>query len=123
MENPIGWFEIYVQDMSRARTFYERVLGHPLEPLSVGDDVQMFAFTSDMAKYGSGGALVCAPGMAVGSNSVLVYFQCNDCAQPAERAAQAGGEIVKAKFSIGDYGYVSLIRDTEGNLVGLHSQR
>ena len=25
--NPVGWFEIYVQDMPRARKFYESVLG------------------------------------------------------------------------------------------------
>ena len=26
--NPVGWFEIYVQDTNRARSFYETVL-HP----------------------------------------------------------------------------------------------
>lgn len=31
--NPVGWFEIYVQDMQRARTFYEVVLGHQLQAL------------------------------------------------------------------------------------------
>lgn len=25
--NPVGWFEIYVQDMHRAQKFYEVVLG------------------------------------------------------------------------------------------------
>lgn len=24
--NPVGWFEIYVQDMDRAKKFYEEVL-------------------------------------------------------------------------------------------------
>ena len=24
--NPVGWFEIYVQDMERARAFYEKTL-------------------------------------------------------------------------------------------------
>ena len=31
--NPVGWFEIYVQDMDRARQFYEVVLGTALAPL------------------------------------------------------------------------------------------
>lgn len=26
MKNPIGWFEIYVDDLSRAKQFYESVL-------------------------------------------------------------------------------------------------
>lgn len=28
--NPVGWFEIYVQDMPRAKAFYEAVLGFAL---------------------------------------------------------------------------------------------
>ncbi len=31
MSNPVGWFEIYVQDISRAKTFYENVLSLKLE--------------------------------------------------------------------------------------------
>ena len=33
IRNPVGWFEIYVQDMPRARAFYEAVLGVTLEQL------------------------------------------------------------------------------------------
>ena len=32
--NPIVWFEIYVQDMARARRFYETVFQCTLEPLA-----------------------------------------------------------------------------------------
>ena len=32
--NPVGWFEIYVQDMPRATAFYQTVLGVTLEKLS-----------------------------------------------------------------------------------------
>jgi len=31
--NPVGWFEIYVQDMNRARRFYETVFQGKLEKL------------------------------------------------------------------------------------------
>lgn len=31
--NAIGWFEIYVKDMPRARKFYEGVFGKKLEKL------------------------------------------------------------------------------------------
>ncbi len=33
--NPVGWFEIYVQDMDRAKAFYENVLSRTLEALAV----------------------------------------------------------------------------------------
>ena len=41
--NPVRWFEIYVQDMARARKFYETVLGVQLEKLE-GPDLEMWAF-------------------------------------------------------------------------------
>lgn len=61
-------------------------------------------------------------GMAPGGNSTLVYFSCDDCAVEAQRVSQAGGVVEQAKMSIGEYGFISLIKDTEGNMVGLHSQ-
>ena len=36
-QNPVGWFEIYVQDMPRATAFYQTVLGVTLEKLPTPD--------------------------------------------------------------------------------------
>jgi predicted enzyme related to lactoylglutathione lyase len=58
-----------------------------------------------------------------GGNCVLVYFTCRDCAVEAQRASAAGGQIVREKMSIGQYGFIALIRDTEGNMIGLHSMQ
>jgi predicted enzyme related to lactoylglutathione lyase len=121
-QNPVGWFEIYVQDMNRARAFYESVLGIQLTDLPF-PEMQMSAFPMDMASSGSSGALVCAPGQPSGGNSVLLYFSCDDCAVEAARAAAAGGSVFREKMSIGEYGFCALIKDTEGNLFGLHSRR
>lgn len=35
--------------------------------------------------------------------------------------AAAGGQVVKGKSPIGEYGFTSLVGDTEGNMIGLHS--
>ena len=37
------------------------------------------------------------------------------------RALKAGGQLHRSKMSIGEYGFISLVHDTEGNLIGLHS--
>ncbi|KAA9132527.1 VOC family protein [Marinihelvus fidelis] len=123
MGNPVGWFEIYVSDMDRARGFYETVLGVKLEALGDPNDpgILMMAFPSDMERYGAGGALVKMEGFPVGNNSVLVYFSCEDCAIEESRVAAAGGKVEKTKFSIGEYGFISLAIDTEGTIFGLHS--
>ncbi|MBA4393251.1 MAG: lactoylglutathione lyase [Desulfobacca sp.] len=118
--NPVGWFEIYVQDMERAKHFYESVFLLKLEKLN-SPEIEMWTFSMDMNRFGAGGALVKMEGMPSGGNSVLVYFSCKDCAQEEGRAAQFGGEIHLKKMSIGEYGFISLVLDTEGNMIGLHS--
>ncbi len=123
MNNPVGWFEIYVSDMARAQTFYETVLNIQLGELGDPNDkrIEMKSFPSDMEKYGATGALVKMDGFPVGGNSTLVYFSCDDCSVEESRIESAGGEVEKPKFSIGEYGYISLAVDTEGNMFGLHS--
>lgn len=123
MSNPVGWFEIYVTDMQRAKDFYESVLNVQLGELGDPNDdsVVMKSFPADMEKYGASGALVKMEGFPVGGNSVLVYFACDDCAVEESRVESAGGKVEKAKFSIGEYGFISLAVDTEGNMFGLHS--
>jgi predicted enzyme related to lactoylglutathione lyase len=123
MSNPVGWFEIYVSDMGRAKNFYESVLNIQLGELGDPNDstVEMKAFPSDMEKYGATGALVKMEGVPVGGNSVLVYFSCDDCSLEESRVESAGGRVEKTKFSIGEYGFISMAVDTEGNMFGLHS--
>jgi predicted enzyme related to lactoylglutathione lyase len=119
-ENPVGWFEIYVQDMARAKTFYEDVLNTKLEKLN-SPGIEMWAFPMNMERSGTSGSLVRTPGFPSGGNSTLVYFSCVDCATEAGRVPKAGGKVHREKMSIGEYGFVALALDTEGNMFGLHS--
>lgn len=118
--NPVGWFEIYVQDMERAKKFYESVFQVRLAPLD-SSGAEMWSFPMYMDRTGSSGALVRIEGLTSGGNSTLVYFSCADCAVEAERASLSGGRVERDKFSIGEYGFIALAIDTEGNMFGLHS--
>jgi uncharacterized protein len=71
---------------------------------------------------GAAGALAKMDGAPIGPGGTMVYFVCEDCAEQAKRAKQAGGQIVKEKFSIGDYGNIALVADLDGNIIGLHSR-
>ena len=120
--NPVGWFEIYVQDMNRAKAFYEAVFELTLSELNTGDDsMQMFTFPGEMDRYGAVGALVQMADCPSGGSGTLIYFSCEDCAIEAARAAKLGGQLFREKFSIGEHGHIALIVDTEGNMLGLHS--
>jgi uncharacterized protein len=120
--NPVGWFEIYVQDMNRAKTFYEHVFGIELIKLEAPmPDLEMFAFPMSMEANGASGALVKMEGCPSGGIGTLVYFTCDNCEREASQVETAGGKVCKPKFSIGQYGFIALLMDTEGNMVGLHS--
>ena len=90
-ENAVRWFEIYVQDMARARRFYETVLGVKLEQLGpVEQDLEMWAFQMSPDRPGAGGALVRTPGMPSTPGGTMVYFGCEDC-------AVEGGRVVAVR--------------------------
>jgi uncharacterized protein len=122
--NAIGWFDIYVEDMDRAVAFYERVLQQKLE--NIGDptgETQMMGFAGDMQTYGAAGALVKSNHARPGMGGTMVYFSVEDCSVEQARVAAAGGSIVRPRFSIGQFGWVTLCTDTEGNMFGLNSMQ
>jgi len=122
MTNPVGWFEIYVEDLTRAKAFYEAVFQLDLTSLEM-PDCTMLTFPMDMEKPGASGALVKMQGVPAGANSTMVYFSCDDCATEQQRASESGGKVFKEKFSIGEHGYIAIVLDTEGNMIGLHSMQ
>ena len=121
--NPVGWFEIYVQDMERARRFYEAVFRTTLQKLNSPGPHEMWAFPMAADAGGASGALIRMPGVGSGNGGTMVYFSCADCADEAGRVVQAGGRTENPKMSIGEYGFVAHAIDTEGNMFGLHSMQ
>jgi uncharacterized protein len=122
--NPVGWFEIYVQDMERAKAFYQNTFQVTLERLE-SPDLEMWTFPPLMQPDNPGctGALAKMPGKDSGAGGIIIYFSCSDCAVEASRAAENGGRVERPKMSIGQYGFIALINDTEGNMIGLHSMK
>ena len=122
--NPVGWFEIYVQDIERAKNFYESLFETNLHKLTPPfPKIELWAFSADPNHYGATGALVKINCVPSGGNSTLVYFHCQDCGIEESRAIPLGGCIKRSKMAIGEFGFISLIYDTEDNMIGLHSMK
>lgn len=122
--NVVGWFDIYVNDMKRAVSFYESVLRLNLE--KIGDptgETEMMSFKGNMTSYGASGALVKSAHSRPGMGGTLIYFSVEDCSAEESRVASAGGKVIRPKFSIGEFGWVTLCQDTEGNMFGLNSMK
>lgn len=122
--NIVGWFDIYVNDMNRAVKFYEIILKQKLESISdPTSETQMMSFNSDITVYGASGALVKTEFAHPGIGGTLVYFSVEDCKKHESLVEAAHGKVIRPKFSIGKFGYVTLCEDTEGNLFGLSSMK
>ena len=122
MPNPVGWFEIPVADMDRARTFYNTVFGYEL-PVSDMGDLKMAWFPSNMEEPGATGSLIYNEEHYTPSTAgTLVYLSCEDVAETIAKVEGAGGKVLQNKKKISDTaGYMGLFLDTEGNRVALHS--
>lgn len=120
--NPVGWFDIHVSDLSRAKTFYETVFNVKLIdlPLDWGKQA-LFPFDQEFPNIS--GALVENADRTPNGNNTVVYFESEDCLTEENRINEAGGKIIRPKMSIGEFGFVSIFTDTEGNTIGLHSRK
>ena len=123
MQTPhlVHWFEIYVDDMPRAKQFYESVFEITLTQLDSKMDMEMWVFPAEEGASGATGALAKMDGVKSGNNSTLIYFSSQDCDITSQRVIDAGGKVVHPKFSIGEHGFIAIAVDTEGNTIGLHS--
>lgn len=124
----IGWFEIYVDDIHKAKDFYQKVFQTELKPLvnpgtEATPGLEMWSFPQDFEKYGASGAICKMEGVKPGGMGTLVYFSCEDCAVEESRIAENGGKVMKPKLSLGEYGFMSMCQDPAGNMIGLHSMK
>lgn len=123
--NMVGWFEIPVSDMKRARAFYEKVFGIRIMVEQFGDTLMgWFPFTQNLEAKGAGGALVQNKKFyKPSSDGTLVYFSSPEINEELQRVKDSGGQLLQEKTLIrDDIGYMALFLDTEGNRIALHSR-
>lgn len=118
--NPATWFELPATDLARAKAFYEQAFDFELTLMDMGP-TSMAMFASDPTKPNCGGALVMGEGYTPSATGATVYFAVTDIDGTLAKVAAAGGTIALPRMSIGEFGFIGLFIDTEGNRVGLHS--
>lgn len=120
--NPVGWFDIHVANFDRAKQFYQTVFNVQLVDLPIEWGKQaLFPFNHEHPNIS--GALVEKTDMKPSANTTVIYFETEDCLSEEQRIEKAGGKVVQPKMHIGEFGYVSIFIDSEGNTVGLHSRK
>ncbi|SEQ51546.1 hypothetical protein SAMN05421824_1860 [Hyunsoonleella jejuensis] len=120
--NMVGWFEIPVADMERAKAFYESVFQVKIDVQNFGG-ILMGWFPFAEGKEGAAGTLIKQESYIPSQEGTLVYFMCDDVKNELDRVEAAGGQIYQPKTQISlEHGFMGVFIDTEGNRVALHSQ-
>src|SRR5690349_12317527 len=122
-DSAISWFEIPAKDINRAQKFYEAVFDIKMQPLDSPDiEMRIFPLTDPMK--GVGGALAKTKDFhnPSATDGPLIYLNGNpDVQKYLDKVEAAGGKIMVPKMSLGEYGYMAVFTDTEGNRVALHA--
>lgn len=119
--NPVGWFEIPTNDLQRAKTFYEKTFNFKLQPPMNMEGFEMSMFPMERGAEGAAGSLIQGDGYTPSHEGALVYFSVDDIKATEAKIRANGGQVDKPKMSIGEYGYISICEDSEGNRIALHS--
>ena len=122
-ENSLNWFEISVKDIKRAKKFYENLFGIKMEQMEMmGMKMAFFPWAEGTGKANGG---ICESKMHKPSKSgAKIYLNANpDLSKVLGKVKKAGGQVTMPKTSIGGNGFMAFFTDTEGNSVGLHSNK
>lgn len=121
MANALNWFEIPVLDFERAKKFYEKILGQPMQTFEAMGMKSAF-FPADLQSGHIGGCIIQGQGYEPSGKGSLIFLNGGtDLSSQLDRVEAAGGAVVLPKTSMGMNGFSARFTDTEGNLVGLHS--
>jgi uncharacterized protein len=121
-DNSINWFEISVSDIDRAKQFYETIFGIIMDQ-SVMMGMQMAFFPYNPGSGKLSGALVKSNDHKPSADGVKIYLNGNpDLNVALGKVEAAGGKIILPKTQIDEQvGHMAFFIDTEGNVIGLHS--
>lgn len=122
MNNLIAFFEIPCNDFNRAVKFYEAILNLKLATFECETENMAF-FPEENGK--NPGAISCAADFKPSENGTLIHFKVEDVSVILSAVEKNGGKIFhpKTKIEAEGMGYFALFIDSEGNKVGLYSDK
>jgi len=122
-DNSLNWFEIPASDIKRATKFYETIFSVEMPQMEMGGS--MAFFPADMQNGRVGGAVVQSDMHKPSVDGAVIYLNANpDLDIALSKVEKAGGKVVMPKTKITDeIGFMAFFIDTEGNKVGMHSNK
>ena len=117
--NPVIYFEIPVNDLSRAEKFYKKVMNFEFEK-EIIDNYEMLLFPFSDEEKGISGALAKGDVYKPTKNGVIIYFKTNNIDETLRKVVEQNGKILYQKVKNEKYGfYVAEFEDSEGNRIAI----
>jgi predicted enzyme related to lactoylglutathione lyase len=114
MANPFVHVELNTTDVNKAKAFYGQLFDWKLEDVPIGD----LAYT--MIRVGNGTAGGIMQQLIPGAGSAwLAYVQVDDIAAATQKARSLGAKIMKDVMEVSDMGWLSILVDPTGAMLGL----
>ncbi|WP_308637363.1 VOC family protein [Paenibacillus silvisoli] len=118
-------FEIHVDDMERAKTFYGEVFGWTFEDWSEYAGMPYYgATTGDAKEMGINGALVQRRGARPEPGQAMNGYSCTmgigDYDATEAKILKLGGTTALPKYALPGMAWQGYYIDTEGNIFGIH---
>lgn len=112
MGNPVIHFEIGSQDVETARRFYTDLFSW-----TVSVDGDGYGLVTTGSEEGIGGGIMPAPKDA--GHWISFYVQVDELEKYLDRAVELGGSRLMEPTPLGQMGSFAMVRDPDGNLLGL----
>jgi predicted enzyme related to lactoylglutathione lyase len=115
MANPFVHVELNTTDLAQAKAFYGKLFDWQLEDMAMGPDG---TYTMIKVGEGTGGGMMKHP--VPGAPSMwLAYVLVDDIAAATQKAKTLGARIVKDVTEVPEAGWLSIIADPTGAMLGL----
>lgn len=121
MTGKVVHFEIPVDDVKRAKAFYNKAFGWQMAPVPEMEYTMVGTTPSDKnGRPKEPGAI--NGGMMVRQGPVkspVVTIQVDEIEAALKNVVKLGGSVLVGKMPVGNMGFSAYIKDTEGNTIGL----
>ena len=114
MANPFVHVELNSTDITKSKAFYGKMFGWKLEDVPMPD----MTYTMIGVGEGTGGGMM--QQMQPGAPSIwLAYVLVDDVAAATAKAKSLGAKVMRDVTEVGDAGWLSIIVDPTGAMLGL----
>lgn len=112
-----GWNELMTPDLEAAKAFYARVAGWTYQDLEMDEGNYTLAFVEGNPTPVAG--LMHWPADQSGSNDWFAYINVGDIDAALAATRAAGGTVSREKFHIENTGWIAIVKDAAGTMIGL----